>query len=273
MPLGYDDDLFWCGGQSHDDNPFTLGLVGRMVPEKGVLTAVRALAEVRVHRQARLLLVGDGPEIGPARELAAYLGIADDVEIYPWLSTGQLAECYRRMHVLLLPSASTATWVEQFGRVIIEAQASGVVVAGYASGAISEVSADAGWLVQERDAMGLFSAVVSLASNAEAWSGFRSLGLARSRKAVWAVVAEAQSAFYREIASGTDLSATARRSGAAELRSDARAEFGPPARTLISARPVALPVVRDSRHLDKGIGVVADRLSVWKDRLSSRGTF
>ena len=54
--------------------------------------------------------------------------------------TADLATRYRSTHVVLVPSVSTPTWVEQFGRVIVEAQASGAVVAGYASGAIPRSS-------------------------------------------------------------------------------------------------------------------------------------
>jgi glycosyltransferase involved in cell wall biosynthesis len=44
LPLGYDDSLVFMGKQSLDDDEIRLGLFGRLVPEKGVLDAVRVLA-------------------------------------------------------------------------------------------------------------------------------------------------------------------------------------------------------------------------------------
>ena len=42
-------------------------LVGRLVPEKGVRDAVRVLADVRARCPAQLMIVGTGPEAGPAQ--------------------------------------------------------------------------------------------------------------------------------------------------------------------------------------------------------------
>ena len=47
-----------------------LALAGRLVPEKGVADAVEVLAEVRRHRNARLVVVGSGPEAARIPELA-----------------------------------------------------------------------------------------------------------------------------------------------------------------------------------------------------------
>ncbi len=71
--------------------------------------------------------------------------------IEPWQSVAELAAFYRQAHVVLVPSVATETWTEQFGRVIVEAQASGAVVAGYASGSIPEVAGDAALLVAPGD--------------------------------------------------------------------------------------------------------------------------
>ena len=125
LPLGFDPSVVTPGTQSADDAELVLGLVGRMVPEKGVRDAVHVLSVVRRHRAARLLLVGTGPEVEPALALARDLGVADGVEVHPWVGAAELAALYRRMHVVLVPSTHTRTWVEQFGRVIVEGQGRG----------------------------------------------------------------------------------------------------------------------------------------------------
>ncbi len=61
--------------------------------------------------------------------------------------------------VFVLPSRTTPRWKEQFGRVIIEAQACGTPVIGSDSGAIPEVVGKGGWIVPERDPPGLANAL------------------------------------------------------------------------------------------------------------------
>jgi glycosyltransferase involved in cell wall biosynthesis len=55
------------------------------------------------------------------------------------------------MDVLCAPSQTTRRWREQFGRMLIEAFASGVVVIASTSGEIPYVVADAGLLIAEND--------------------------------------------------------------------------------------------------------------------------
>ena len=99
--------------------------------------AVRVMAQVNRERPCQARNCGLGAEVAPARELAGQLGVGDRLEVQPWLDLHAAAELYRRAHVVLVPSAPTETWTEQFGRVIVEAQASGAVVAGYATGSIA----------------------------------------------------------------------------------------------------------------------------------------
>ena len=56
------------------------------------------------------------------------------------------------MDMMVAPSQSMRNWREQFGRMIIEAFASGVPVIGSDSGEIPFVIADAGRVVAEADA-------------------------------------------------------------------------------------------------------------------------
>ena len=65
---------------------------------------------------------------------------------------------------MVLPSRTTATWKEQFGRVLTEAMACGVPVVGSNSGAIPEVIADAGLIFPEGDAMSLAAQLQRLAN-------------------------------------------------------------------------------------------------------------
>lgn len=135
----------------HNDR-FTVGFAGRLVPEKGILDlldAARLLAS-----PVRLLLVGDGP-------LAAHARAAStpdvEVEVATGIGHSAMAAAYARMDVLVLPSRTTRTWTEQFGRVLVEALYCGTPVVGSDSGEIPWVirSTAGGRLYPEGDAAAL----------------------------------------------------------------------------------------------------------------------
>jgi glycosyltransferase involved in cell wall biosynthesis len=269
IPLGYDPALFYEGTQSLDDDELVLALFGRLVPEKGVRDAVHVLARVNGMRPARLIVSGSGPEEKPARELAASLRVDDRVEIQPWRPTGELAEVYRRAHVVLVPSIATATWVEQFGRVIVEAHASGAVVAGYASGAIPEVAGAAAVLADVGDANGLADRVVALFDDPVTYGGLRDLGLALSRTRTWSHVAERQVELYRRVCDG-ELEYQALPHSPRKRRALARAEFGATAATTAGTRPFALPLLRRGRAAAVALAALVDATSESYARLTTR---
>jgi glycosyltransferase involved in cell wall biosynthesis len=60
--------------------PVVLG-VGRFVPQKDFATLVRAFAEVRSRRPARLLIIGDGPGRPELERLVRDLGVGTDVDL------------------------------------------------------------------------------------------------------------------------------------------------------------------------------------------------
>jgi glycosyltransferase involved in cell wall biosynthesis len=112
-------------------NTFTVGYAGRLVESKGLmdlLAAVRAL-----DAPVELLLIGDG-ELRPQLEGQTIPG--SRARVLDGLSHDQMAGAYAQLDVLVLPSLTTPTWKEQFGRVIVEALWCGVPVVGSDSGEI-----------------------------------------------------------------------------------------------------------------------------------------
>ena len=144
---------------------FTIGYVGRLVPEKGLTTVLDALHACR--RDVRLLLLGDGPSRDQLQEKTAQLGLQDRVRFLPAQPQEQVAHLMNALDALVLMSVTTRTWKEQFGRVIIESQACGTPVIGSSSGAIPSVIADGGWVVQESDATALAKLLDHLAEHPE----------------------------------------------------------------------------------------------------------
>lgn len=253
LPLGVDLAVHHTGPQQLGAaEDVVLGLVGRLVPEKGLADAVEVLDRLRRDRPARLMVVGQGPEEAAGRALAERLGVASSVEWHPWLDGDALAAAYRRMHVVLVPSSATATWVEQFGRVITEGLANGAVPVGYASGSIPEVVDGDGVVVPEGDVDALARETCALLADPERWAELRDRGRARARTLDWDEVARGMVRLYeRALAAGPP--------GAARPdRRRAREEFGSPARTPVSARPFAVPVLRTSAAAHRLLEPLAD---------------
>ena len=116
---------------------------------------------------------------------AAALGLTDRLDLLPWQPASELAQTYRRTHVVLVPSRPTTTWVEQFGRVIVEAQASGSVVAGYASGAIPEVAGEPAMLTEVGAVAELGEGVAALVSDPAEYAERRAQGIELSSTRTW----------------------------------------------------------------------------------------
>jgi len=102
------------------ESPVILG-VGRLHPQKDFPTLIRAFAEVRKVQQARLMILGDGPERQSLTNLISELGLAEDVAL-----PGFVQNPYAYMakaSVFVLSSA----W-EGLGNVLVEAMAIGTPV-------------------------------------------------------------------------------------------------------------------------------------------------
>jgi glycosyltransferase involved in cell wall biosynthesis len=102
--------------------------VGRIAPEKNLDLLVRAYqAMARVRPDARLVLVGDGPEL-------AALKAAHPEFVYCGVRRGEDLAChYASADVFLFPSLT-----ETFGNVLLEAMASGLPCVGFDYAAAAE---------------------------------------------------------------------------------------------------------------------------------------
>ena len=139
--------------------PGVVGFVGRLSEAKGV----RDLLDMACRApDLHFEFVGDGPlreEVEQATPNVRYRGT---------LGADELITFYRSIAVLAVPSRTTPTWSEQFGRVIIEAQAQGTPVVAYDSGEIPWVAAETSVrLVREGDVESFVSELRALSLSAE----------------------------------------------------------------------------------------------------------
>jgi glycosyltransferase involved in cell wall biosynthesis len=119
---------------------------GRLVWEKGHQDVLRALALLRrglasqAPLNARLLIIGRGPEESRLRAYARELGVYDAVEFRGFIPYEEMPHVYAQAACVVLASLPTWSWEEQFGMVLAEAMAAGTPIVASSSGAIPEVA-------------------------------------------------------------------------------------------------------------------------------------
>ena len=134
--------------------------VGNLHEHKGQRLVLEAFVQLLgSHPQARLVLVGDGPDAALLRARAATLQVAGQVHFAGQVPQAELARWYSAADVLVLASSR-----EGWPNVLLEAMACGTPVVATAVGGIPEVVQDdrVGRLVAVRDAGALVAAVRDL---------------------------------------------------------------------------------------------------------------
>jgi N-acetyl-alpha-D-glucosaminyl L-malate synthase BshA len=134
--------------------------VSNFRPVKRVTAAVEVFARVRQRVPARLIMVGDGPDLADASRLARELGAGDDVQFLG--EQEQVVPLLSVADVFLLPSAQ-----ESFGLAALEAMACGVPVVASRVGGLPEVVEEgvSGFLHPPHDLDGMAASVVRLVSD------------------------------------------------------------------------------------------------------------
>lgn len=127
LPIGLDVDLFTPGPTevrstrgwaAHD---FVIGYVGRLTRVKGVDLLAMAFRELQaIVTEARLLIVGSGPEEDSIRSILTEALAKGSAHIEPDLGPDHLPPWYRAMDLFVLPSR-----YENFSNALLEAIACG----------------------------------------------------------------------------------------------------------------------------------------------------
>jgi glycosyltransferase involved in cell wall biosynthesis len=110
--------------RSLSPGPPRLLFAGRLLYWKGVHIAIRALAQLLPHMpQARLTIVGKGPEAERLTAEAADMNLGDRIEFIPWLPQPQLFALYDNHDLFVFPSLH-----DSGGYVVLEALSRGLPV-------------------------------------------------------------------------------------------------------------------------------------------------
>ncbi|HLP90975.1 MAG TPA: hormogonium polysaccharide biosynthesis glycosyltransferase HpsO [Nostocaceae cyanobacterium] len=215
MPqLGVDETLFKPQPQPElaaklgiNTDDFVVGFVGRFVPEKGILTLLKALTTL-VNKPWKLLLLGRGELQSEILKTAAENNLQDRLILVESVPHNQVANYINLMSTLVLPSETTykfktltaVGWKEQFGHVIIEAMACQVPVIGSDSGEIPYVIGEAGLIFPEGDFQALANCLLQLIENPDLTKKLGEMGYQKAMSQYTnKALARQQLDFYRSL--------------------------------------------------------------------------
>ncbi|MCG5434122.1 glycosyltransferase family 4 protein [Mycobacterium sp. MYCO198283] len=192
IPSGVNPDLF-DGAAEPARTGDRVVFVGRLHPQKGVDTAVRALPMLP---GVTLVLAGDGPDRAELARLAQRLGVADRVEFLGFVPHDRVPQLLADADLFVMPSQ-----YEELGTAIVEAMASGVPVVASNIGGIPQLVDDGetGVLVPPGDPAELAAACRALLADPARSALMAKKALARTAAYQWPALADRVLAVYREL--------------------------------------------------------------------------
>jgi phosphatidylinositol alpha-mannosyltransferase len=176
----------------------TILFLGRLDARKGIRVLIQAMPDVLARLpDARLLVVGTGPQSGSAAGLARELGIADAVRFIGKVKRQDIPRCYAGCDIYCAPTLGGET----LGIVLLEAMATGKpIVTTDIPGYDETARADADALVcRPDDPPALAAAIVRIAQDKELRSRLVASGIRRAQEYSWPSIARRTADYYREL--------------------------------------------------------------------------
>jgi glycosyltransferase involved in cell wall biosynthesis len=170
---------------------FTIGYFGRMTAEKGVEDLIAASKKLGFPYQ--LLFIGNG------KDKEYFKSLTDRAVWVDAVTPNEISAYYSALNVLVLPSRTTKTWKEQFGRVLVEAMLCSVPVIGSSSGEIPRVIGDAGLVFIEQDPSALAKQITEIRNNPSLREDLKKKGLKRGRIFDWKNTADQVYKVYQNL--------------------------------------------------------------------------
>lgn len=176
----------------------TLIHFGRMRKYKSIDVVVKAFELIRKRlTDARLIIVGDGPERVPLERFVAERGLGSSVEFTGAIPTAELVRLLNQVHLFLNASPK-----EGWGLTVVEANACGLpVVASRRPGLQDSVlDGKTGYLVEYGDHEAFASKTIELLTDPDKWKAMSKAGLEWAQSLTWERTAhEMEEIFMKEI--------------------------------------------------------------------------
>ena len=159
IPFGIDCDLFRPRRKTHE--VFTIGCTKNLLPIYGIDKLIKAFAIVCNSIQAKLVLVGDGPEREHLMALAQSLNVQDKVSFEGNHNHDEMMQYYNEFDVAVFLSDS-----ESFGVVALEAMACECpLIVSHTLGFDEVVPNEAGFFVDRNNEQQIASKILYLHDN------------------------------------------------------------------------------------------------------------
>jgi D-inositol-3-phosphate glycosyltransferase len=215
IPCGFDPHELWPINKRAaarevglSGNEWIVLQLGRMVPRKGVDTAICGFAEMqrRLRAPARMLVVGGAsrepdpiitPEIGRLQSIAEEEGVLDQITFSGRRSREELKYYYSAADVFV-----STPWYEPFGITPVEAMACGTPVIGARVGGIKHTVLDGetGYLVAPKDPQEIARKLIELYQDPVKQERFRQQAIRRVNDLfTWRKVTESLAIFYEDV--------------------------------------------------------------------------
>jgi glycosyltransferase involved in cell wall biosynthesis len=175
--------------------------VGRLLPHKAPVLAVRAFAILRRTMAARLVFVGQGPLAGEVRAAAERLGVAQDVELLGRLPTlDDVKHQYDSATAFLFTSLR-----DTFGAPFLEALGRGLPAVAVDLNGIADADTGPAALKvaltrKPSDLPGRIASALQTVLSDDKWESRSAAAIKWASEQVWPVRAAAATQLYREIA-------------------------------------------------------------------------
>lgn len=130
IPNGVDTSIYKTKENedaSSDSSILKMLFVGRLVPQKKVLTILKAVAQIIKSKEnncdLQVTIIGDGPLRSELESEAESLGVTKKVIFKGWLERDEVRKEYKKNDIFILPSSE-----EGMPNVVLEAMASGLAI-------------------------------------------------------------------------------------------------------------------------------------------------
>jgi glycosyltransferase involved in cell wall biosynthesis len=156
---GIDTNLFSPSGKK--DGNIQILWIGRFTPGKGVEYLIEGFRLILdSFPDAKLLMIGRGPDRDDAIKKINELGLSENIEIRDFVSNSELPEIYQQSDVFVLPSLS-----EGIPRTILESMSSGIPVICTELPQLVDIVEGCGLLVPVRDSKAISDSVCLILSD------------------------------------------------------------------------------------------------------------